>query len=70
MHEMWWLLILLGTLGGALAGLLGIGGGVVYVLILETVLPELGVPTEDLHRFVIANSLACVLFASLSANAE
>lgn len=67
---MWWLLILLGALGGALAGLLGIGGGVVYVLILETVLPDLGVPVEELHRFVIANSLGCVLFASLSANVE
>ena len=70
MQEMWWLLVLLGAVGGALAGLLGIGGGVVYVLILETVLPEMGVPVEELHRFVIANSLACVFFASLSANVE
>ncbi len=70
MELSWYILIFLGAVGGTLAGLLGIGGGIVYVLILEYTLPYEGVLSPDLHRFVIVNSLACVFFASLSANIE
>ena len=54
-----------GFVGGILAGLFGIGGGVVYTFILpvflKIVYPEIAITSE----LIIANSLVGVLFASL-----
>lgn len=54
--------------GGILAGLLGIGGGIIYVLILPYALETAGIPTDQLAAFTIANSIFGVLFASLTTN--
>lgn len=63
-------LILLGVglIGGFLAGLLGIGGGVIYVLALPYLLINMGFPQEEIVSYTIANSIVGNLFASLSVN--
>lgn len=50
-------LILAGLGGGFLAGFLGIGGGIIYILVLPTVLLHVGVPESELAQYVIANSI-------------
>jgi len=67
MLQLFWLVIA-GFGGGILAGLLGIGGGIIYVLILPYVLLAAGIPPEQLAPFTIANSIFGVLFASLITN--
>jgi uncharacterized membrane protein YfcA len=64
---MFWL-VLAGFTGGILAGLLGIGGGIIYVLILPYSLEGAGIAPEHLAPFIIANSIFGVLFASLTTN--
>ncbi len=59
-------LILLGGLGGLLAGLLGIGGGIIYVLIFDYFLHKMGVPKELIVPSIIANSMFAILFAGIS----
>ena len=62
------ILILSGVLGGLLAGLLGIGGGIVFLLILSFALPSIGVPHEELVQYQLANSILGVFFATFSAS--
>lgn len=59
-------LVLLGGLGGLLAGLLGIGGGIIYVLIFDYFLHKMGVPQELIVPSIIANSMFAILFAGVS----
>ncbi len=59
-----------GLLGGLIAGFLGVGGGLVYVYILELALPGFGVPPNHLAAFATINSIATVFFTSLAANYE
>lgn len=61
-------LVLAGLLGGFIAGLVGIGGGVVYVFIIPITLKILGVPLEEVPQYTIANSVFAILFASAAAN--
>ena len=60
-------LLLSGLFGGFLAGLFGVGGGIIYVLVLPFALSSIGVPSEQLAQYTIANSLLATIFASLSA---
>ncbi len=60
------ILLLAGCLGGFLAGLLGIGGGIVFVLIFNLYLTKLGVPPQIIVPAVIANSLFAIFFAGLA----
>lgn len=62
------LLFLMGLAGGFLAGLIGIGGGVMYILILPYLLVDMGFPQEEIVQYTIANSLVGTLFAALSGN--
>jgi uncharacterized membrane protein YfcA len=59
-------LFLLGSLGGLLAGLLGIGGGVIYVLIFNHYLHRIGISDAVIVPSIIANSMFAILFAGLS----
>ena len=64
----YFLLFIMGLAGGFLAGLIGIGGGVLYVLILPYLLINMGYPDSELVQFTIANSLVGTMFAALSGN--
>ena len=61
-------ILLLGTglFGGFLAGFLGIGGGIIYILVLPAILTRFNLPSEAIAQYTIANSLFGILFASLS----
>jgi uncharacterized membrane protein YfcA len=60
------LLAAIGCVSGFLAGLLGIGGGVIIVPGLLIVLPQLGVTGPDLVKVAMATSLAVTLPISIS----
>ncbi|MEO5771095.1 MAG: sulfite exporter TauE/SafE family protein [Burkholderiaceae bacterium] len=57
---------LLGIAAGFLAGLLGIGGGMVMVPFLTHLLTERGVPAPLAVKMAIATAMATILFTSLS----
>jgi uncharacterized membrane protein YfcA len=67
----WLLFPLLGIVAGVLAGLLGVGGGLVLVAALAWLLPLVGVPSGAAMHAALASSLASiVLTAAASARAH
>ncbi|HEY0502108.1 MAG TPA: sulfite exporter TauE/SafE family protein [Lysobacter sp.] len=63
--------LVLGATAGILAGLLGVGGGLVLVAALAWLLPGMGVPKEAAMHAALASSLASiVLTAAASARAH
>ena len=56
----------LGCCTGFLAGLLGIGGGMVLTPFLTMLLAYAGIPTEHVVHVAIATSMGTILFTSLS----
>jgi uncharacterized membrane protein YfcA len=62
------LLFVAGLLGGFIAGLVGIGGGIIYIFIIPQALRHFGIPEEEIAQYTIANSAFAILFASASAN--
>jgi uncharacterized membrane protein YfcA len=59
-------LLLLGTCTGFLAGLLGIGGGMLMVPFLTMILSQRGVDAALAVKMAIASSMATILFTSIS----
>ncbi|MDB5914291.1 MAG: sulfite exporter TauE/SafE family protein [Ramlibacter sp.] len=59
-------LLLIGTVTGFLAGLLGIGGGMVMVPFVTMILTARGFPAEYTVKMAVATSLATICFTSLS----
>jgi uncharacterized protein len=55
-----------GAAAGVLAGLLGVGGGLIIVAALAYVLPARGVPVESVMQVALATSLASIVLTSLS----
>ncbi|MES2389237.1 MAG: sulfite exporter TauE/SafE family protein [Bacteroidota bacterium] len=62
------LLFLTGLLGGFIGGLIGVGGGIIFIIILPQALTHLGVQPAELAQYQIANSLVAMMAASFSAN--
>jgi uncharacterized membrane protein YfcA len=62
----WLLYPALGVIAGLLAGLLGVGGGLVLVGALALLLPQQGVPREIAMQAALATSLASVLLTAAS----
>lgn len=68
--DLGWLLVVelvaLGTVTGFLAGLLGIGGGMMMVPFMTWILTSRGVDPGQAVKMAIATSMASILFTSLS----
>jgi uncharacterized membrane protein YfcA len=63
----WWLVYLaIGATVGFLAGLFGIGGGMVMVPMLVFVFTAKGFPAEHMMHLSLATSMATIVFTSLS----
>ena len=63
-----WLLafVALGLFNGVLAGLLGIGGGMVIVPAMIWLSPQLGVPPEHVMHVALGTSMATICFIAIS----
>ena len=61
-----WMFPLLGVVAGILAGLLGVGGGLVLVAALAWLLPLFGVPKEAAMHAALASSLASIVLTAAS----
>ena len=61
-------LFLAGLVGGFVAGLVGIGGGIVYIFIIPLALRFMGAPEQEIAQYTIANSIFAIFFASASVN--
>ncbi|WP_068547204.1 sulfite exporter TauE/SafE family protein [Thalassotalea crassostreae] len=57
-----------GVVAGILAGLLGVGGGIVIVPVLDTALGIYGVDSAIRMHIAVATSLACIIFTSISSS--
>lgn len=61
-----WFYLAVGAATGVLAGLLGIGGGLLLVLALAWALPYQGVPADAAMHTALASSLACIVLTTSS----
>ncbi|MCE0493241.1 sulfite exporter TauE/SafE family protein [Vibrio salinus] len=57
-------LLMLGCIVGVLAGLLGIGGGLIVVPALLYLLPQVGIDPVDAMQFALGTSLATIILTS------
>lgn len=60
------LYLLLGTFSGVLAGLFGIGGGIIIIPTFYYIFTFLGFPNEILSHMVLGSSLGVIVFSSIS----
>ena len=59
-------LLLMGCVGGFMAGLLGIGGGMILVPFITMIFSAKGFPPEAIIHMAVATSLGVILFTSMS----
>lgn len=57
---------ILGAIAGVLAGMLGVGGGIVIVPMLVIAFTYQGLPTDLIMHMALGTSLACIIFTSFS----
>ncbi len=55
-----------GAVAGVLAGLLGVGGGIIIVPILSLIFPLLAIPPDMIHHLALGTSLASIMVTSIS----
>lgn len=61
----WFLLPLLGAAGGFLAGLLGVGGGIIFIPVLTTLFELQGYSGPEIVKLTLANSIALVFVSGV-----
>lgn len=60
-------LLVIGSVGGFLAGIMGVGGGLIFIPVLTYLFAQFpGITTEEAVRFTLANSIALVFVSGLS----
>ena len=59
------ILVFFGAVGGFISGLLGVGGGIIYVPVLASILMMYGIDDQDMAKYILANSFAATFFAGL-----
>lgn len=65
--DLWWLAYgVLGLFSGYVAGLLGIGGGVVIVSVLTMLFDAQGLPHEHILHLALGSSMATIIFTSIA----
>jgi len=64
--DWWWAYLAIGVAVGFLAGLLGIGGGMVMVPMLVFVFTAKGFPAQHMMHLALATALATIMFTSFS----
>lgn len=57
-------LLFAGALGGFLSGVFGVGGGIIFIPILDVVLSHYGIET-DIVKFLLANSMTAIVFTGV-----
>ncbi len=62
------LLLCAGLLGGLVAGLLGVGGGIILVPVLEALLGTIGVPPEWRMHVAVATSMSTIIPTSIASS--
>lgn len=61
------ILLVIGSVGGFLAGIMGVGGGLIFIPVLTYLFAQFpGITTEEAVRFTLANSIALVFVSGLS----
>lgn len=62
------MMLLTGAVGGLLAGLLGVGGGIVIVPVLDLVLASMGIDSSVRMHVAVATSLATIIPTAISSS--
>ncbi len=65
-YELLVMLFLIGGIVGIMAGLLGIGGGIIVVPVLLWLLPEAGIGADNIMHIALATSLSTIIVTSAS----
>ncbi|MFT5725621.1 MAG: putative membrane protein YfcA [Bacteroidia bacterium] len=62
------LALVFGIIGGMLSGLLGVGGGIIFIPVFEWIFKQKGVEGEELVRLMLANSFLAILFSGITSS--
>ena len=62
------LALVFGVAGGFLSGLLGVGGGIIFIPVFDWLFRQKGVEGQELVRLMLANSFLAILFSGITSS--